>query len=108
MISWVAIERVVEQKRATDPEYRRESEGKLLRSDARRLTDDELLAKLRGFGITLDQSELGRLCGQALSAEEIARPLLDSTLTRQSSSAKISVNGSSMLPSFVVNVVPLS
>ena len=77
MISWVALDRVVEQERATDPAYRRESEGKVLRSHARMLTDDELLAKLRSFGITLEQSELGRLCGQALSAEEIAGPLLD-------------------------------
>ena len=49
----------------------------MLRSDAERLTDGELLAKLHSFGIELDRSLLERLCEQALSAEEIARPLLD-------------------------------
>ena len=77
MISWVAMDRIVERKRAKDPAYRSQAAGKVLRSDAKLLTDEELLAKLRSFGITLDQSALARLCSQALSAEEIAEPLLD-------------------------------
>lgn len=40
-------------------------------------TDEELVAKLRSFGIELDRPSLERLCDQALSAEEIAQPLLD-------------------------------
>ena len=49
----------------------------MLRSDAKQLTDDELLAKLRSFDIELDRPSLERLCREALSAEEIATPLLD-------------------------------
>jgi hypothetical protein len=77
MISWVAMDRIVERKCAADASYRKEAAGKVLRSDARRLTDGELLAKLSSFGIELDRPSLERLCDQALSAEEIAQSLLD-------------------------------
>jgi len=52
--------------------------GRPLRLDAQQLTDGELLAKLHSFGIDLDRASLGRLCEETLSAEEIARPLLES------------------------------
>jgi hypothetical protein len=68
---------IVERQRAADAAYRKQAAGKVLRSDAKLLTDGDLLSKLRSFGIDLDRSSLERLCGQALSAEEIARPLLD-------------------------------
>ena len=77
MISWAAMDRIVERQRASDVAYRKQAAGKVLRSDAKLLTDGDLLAKLRSFGIELDRSSLERLCGQALSAEEIAKPLLD-------------------------------
>lgn len=77
MISWVAMDRIVERKRAADAACRKQGADKVLRSDAKRLSDGELLAKLRSFGIELDRSSLERLCDQALSAEEIAQPLLD-------------------------------
>src|SRR6516162_982036 len=77
MISWVAMDRIVERKRAADAAYRKQGADKVLRSDAKRLTDGELLAKLASFGIELDRPSLERLCDQALSAEEIAQPLLD-------------------------------
>src|SRR5260370_15884699 len=77
MISWVAMDRIVESKRAADTAYRQQAAGKVLRSDAKRLTDGELLAKLRCFAIEMDRPTLERLCDQALSAEEIAQPLLD-------------------------------
>jgi tetratricopeptide (TPR) repeat protein len=77
MISWVAMDRIVERKRATDAAYRQQGVDKVLRSDAKRLTDGDLLAKLRSFGIEMDRPTLERLCSQALSAEEIAQPLLD-------------------------------
>src|SRR5437763_6301739 len=77
MISWVAMDRIVERKRTTDAGYRKQAAEKVLRSDAKRLTDGELLAKLRSFGIEMDRPTLERLCDQALSAEEIAQPLLD-------------------------------
>lgn len=46
-------------------------------SDAAKLSDEQLLQKLRGFGLEVDRAELERLCEGALSAEELARPLLD-------------------------------
>ncbi len=77
MISWVAMDRIVERKLASDAAYRKQVAGRPLRSATKLLTDGDLLAKLRSFGIDLDRSSLERLCAQALSAEEIARPLLD-------------------------------
>ncbi len=50
MISWLAMDRIVERKRASDATYRKQTAGRLLRSGAQRLTDGELLAKLRAFG----------------------------------------------------------
>ena len=76
MISWVAIERTVEEMRATDAAYRKKTEGRPLRSGTKYLTDTELLDKLRAFGINLDRPSLGRLCDQNLSAQAIAEPLL--------------------------------
>jgi tetratricopeptide (TPR) repeat protein len=71
------MDRIVERQRAKDAAYRKQGADKVLRSDATRLTDGELLAKLRSFGIEMDRPTLERLCDQALSAEEIAQPLLD-------------------------------
>ena len=47
------------------------------RSDAAKLSDEQLLEKLQGFGQEVDRAELERLCEGALSAEEVARSLLD-------------------------------
>lgn len=77
MFSWVAIDRFAEKERAKDAKFRKQSADKVLRSDAGPLTDDELLIKLRSFDIEMDRPSLERLCRQALSAEEIATPLLD-------------------------------
>jgi tetratricopeptide (TPR) repeat protein len=77
MFSWVAIDRFAENERAKDAKFRKQSADKVLRSDAKSLTDDELLAKLRSFDIELDRPSLERYCREALSAEQIAAPLLD-------------------------------
>jgi hypothetical protein len=76
MISWVAMERAVEETRATDPVYRKKTEGRPLRADTKYCTDAELLDKLRAFGINFERPSLGLLCEQALSAQEIAERLL--------------------------------
>jgi len=76
MISWVAIDRIMERKIASDATYRRQAAGRPLRSHGQRLTDGELLGKLRAFGIDLDRASLEPLCAKALSAEEIVTPLL--------------------------------
>jgi tetratricopeptide (TPR) repeat protein len=77
MVSWVAIDRVVERERASNPAYRQKTAARPLRSDARHLTDEELLARLRSFGVEMDLPSLGRLCDDSLSAEEIAGPLIE-------------------------------
>jgi hypothetical protein len=51
--------------------------GKPLRSSAEPLSDDELLAKLRDFGLDVDRDGVERLCAGALSAEEVAGPIVD-------------------------------
>ncbi|HEU5385686.1 MAG TPA: hypothetical protein VFV73_07270 [Streptosporangiaceae bacterium] len=47
-----------------------------LRSSADALSDDELLAKLKNLGLDMDRDGVERLCAGALSAEEVARPLV--------------------------------
>ncbi|MGH3256321.1 MAG: SEC-C metal-binding domain-containing protein [Streptosporangiaceae bacterium] len=56
---------------------RLEASGRPLRSSAEHLSDDELLEKLCGFGFDLDRGSLEKLCEGVLSAEEVARRLLD-------------------------------
>src|SRR5260370_39317543 len=77
MFSGVDRNRIGEKRGTADAAYRKQAAGKVLRSDAKPLTDGELLAKLSSFGIELDGASRERLCDQALSAEEIAQPLLD-------------------------------
>ena len=50
--------------------------GRPLRSSADALSDDELLAKLKDLGLDMDRDGVERLCMGALSAEEVARPLV--------------------------------
>lgn len=50
--------------------------GRPSRSKARSLTDEELLARLRAFGIEMDRSSLKALCMPALSAQEVAEGLI--------------------------------
>jgi hypothetical protein len=59
MISWSALNRITERQIATDAKYRKKAAGRPLRSDAKQLTDEELLAKLRSFSIDLDGHRLG-------------------------------------------------
>jgi len=78
-LSWVTLDRMVEEKRLSDKELRRalEESGRPLRSSAATLSEEELLEKLRSLGCDLDRAALERLCEGALSAQEVASPLLD-------------------------------
>jgi len=76
MLSWVAMERIYEHEILPNPKLRKETGERPLRIDAKRLTDGELLAKLRSFGIEIDRAWLERKCEGALSAQEIADPLM--------------------------------
>ena len=72
MLSWVAMERIYEREILPDAKLRKQAGQRPLRVQAKRLTDGELLTKLRSFGIEVDRAWLGRECERALSAEEIA------------------------------------
>ena len=76
--SFIALNRVVENRAAEDADYRAELQrnGKVLLSEARALSDAALLAKLAGFGIALDRDSLRKLAGEFLSAEGIYREVM--------------------------------
>src|SRR5258708_10652409 len=78
-MSWVTLDRICAEEMLSDEKIRRLVEGgnRPLRSRAKQLSDEELLDKLRGFGLDLDRPSLDRLCERALSAEAVAGPLLD-------------------------------
>ena len=78
-MSWVTLDRICEEQMRSDPSIRRlfEHSNRPLRSRAAQLSDEELLEKLRRFGFDLDRAGLEQLCEDALSAEEVADPLLD-------------------------------
>jgi hypothetical protein len=82
MLSWVAMERIYENEVLSDPKLRQQGGERPLRAHAKRLTDGELLAKLRSFGIEIDREWLERKCERALSAQEIADPLMDQSGSR--------------------------
>ena len=82
MFSWVAMERTYEREVLPDAKLRKLAGARPLRVHARDLTDEQLLAKLRGFGLEIDRGWLERNCERALSAEEIAQPLMDQSGSR--------------------------
>ena len=79
-ISWVTLDRFCEEQRGSDEMISRliDDNDRPLRSSAAVLSDDQLLEKLESFGLHLDRDHLEELCAGALSAEEVARPLIDS------------------------------
>jgi hypothetical protein len=76
-ISWVTVERWAREKAGT----RGADRGRPYRDDAESLTDTQLLDRLRGFGIELDQAGLQTLCQDALSAQEVASRLINHHLS---------------------------
>jgi hypothetical protein len=78
-MSWVTIDRICQEEADGKEDVRRElvRNGKPLRSSAEPLSDDELLAKLRDLGLDVDRDGVERLCAGALSAEEVAGPIVD-------------------------------
>ncbi|MHB8313345.1 MAG: YecA family protein [Candidatus Dormibacteria bacterium] len=78
--SRVTLDRFAEEERLSDRKTRRRiaRSHRPLRSSAADLSDDELVAKLAEFGLCFDRHGLERLCRDALSAEEVAGPLIDS------------------------------
>jgi hypothetical protein len=78
-MSWVTIDRFCQEEADSKEDIRRELErtGRPLRSSADPLSDDELLIKLRDLGLDVDRDGVERLCAGALSAEEVAGPIVD-------------------------------
>src|SRR5205814_806494 len=76
-MSWVTLDRIC-QERVDKEGVRLElvRNGRPLRSSAGPLSDDELLAKLRDLGLDVDRDGVERLCAGALSAEEVAGPIV--------------------------------
>lgn len=72
-MSWAALERILSQEILRDEDIRRRvaESGRPLRSHATGMSDDDLLAKLRGLGVDADREKLTGLCDGALSAEEV-------------------------------------
>lgn len=83
-MSYVTLDRICREEARTSPATGRvlARSGRPTRSSAEQLTDEDLLAKLRDFGVDLDREGMARLCEGALSAEEVARPLLDTSQRR--------------------------
>jgi hypothetical protein len=77
-ISWVAIDRICQNKVRDDEDYRRRlaQTRRPLRSDGTAMSDEQLLAKLNGFGLNLDRDSLASLCDGAFAAEEVVKPIL--------------------------------
>jgi hypothetical protein len=77
-MSYVTADRITQEKAdeaGVSPEVFRN--GRPLRSSADSLSDDELLAKLRGFGLDVDRDGVERLCASALSVEVVAKVIVD-------------------------------
>ena len=76
-ISYIAINRIVEEKAASDKKYRRRLErvGRLLMSAVRKLPDEEILAKLKSIGIEPDKATLAEWSQGAASAQELSKQL---------------------------------
>jgi tetratricopeptide (TPR) repeat protein len=76
-MSWVTIDRICQEqvdKEGVSSELARN--GRPLRSWAELLSDDELLAKLRELGLDVDRDGVEQLCAGALSAQEVADPIV--------------------------------
>ena len=77
-MSWITIDRICQEEADAKEDVRRQLErtGRPLRSSADSLSDDELLAKLKDLGLDVDRDGVERLCAGALSAEEVADPIV--------------------------------
>jgi tetratricopeptide (TPR) repeat protein len=76
-MSYVTLNQLVEEARANESIRRQvEQSGRPFLSHAATMSDDELLAKLRGLRLPADREALATLCEHALSAEDVAKELL--------------------------------
>ncbi|MFN0124686.1 MAG: hypothetical protein ACKV2V_29640 [Blastocatellia bacterium] len=78
MFSFVSLDRMAEREAAKNPIFRERTAGRARRSGAVPLDDDALVARLQEHGISMDRDTLRTMIEHALSAEEIAKPILKS------------------------------
>src|SRR5262245_61137634 len=73
-ISYSALNRMVEEKLATDEAYRNavDEKGKLTLASGRALSDEAILGKLASLGLGMDRDEFLRRTRSYLSAQEMA------------------------------------
>jgi hypothetical protein len=78
-ISFITMNRIVEERKAIDMEYRQilERKGKLLLSDGRALSDEALLDKLRKNRFPLDRPQFLAFSQRFASAQEMAQFVYD-------------------------------
>ena len=78
-MSYAAMNRIVEDRMSSDKDYREEveSSGRPLLSQGRRMTSEELFAKLSSFGLDLNEKTVKKLAMRFLSAQEISEFLLE-------------------------------
>ncbi len=78
-LAFIAVNRIVEEKAASDEAYREglRKKGKVVLADGRALSDDELLAKLASVGLALDRARFLRGTESFVSAEEMAEAVYD-------------------------------
>src|SRR5436190_3300318 len=74
-VSFIAMDRMLEKRASEDAQYwlGLEGNGKTLLSQARRLSDAELLAKLHRIGIELSKASYAEVAEHAMSAQEVAQ-----------------------------------
>ena len=78
LTSYMSINRVVEERAATDDSYRRtlEQKGRALLSHGRAMSDEALLAKLHGLGLDADRERLLGAFPRFTSAEGMAKAMI--------------------------------
>ncbi|MFQ5639954.1 MAG: SEC-C metal-binding domain-containing protein [bacterium] len=77
-MSYIAINRIVEERMATDKKYRKDTEKKekAVLSFGKKMSDAELLEKLRSFHVILDKQIFNDLYKNFLSAEDMSKWLI--------------------------------
>jgi hypothetical protein len=89
-ISWIAMANTDRRQRVHGVQSRGPTAVTPLRSEMKHLTDEQLLAKLSSFGITLDRELLGRLCEHHLDTAQVTAHLIDpGTFAGRSSQTQI-------------------
>jgi SEC-C motif len=77
-LSYVTIDRILEQKMAVDAEYRDllNKQARPMLSRGRAMSDEALLAKLSALGVTMDHDSFVAQAGPFLSAQALAEVLI--------------------------------